>query len=535
MIERSGQKLGNYRVIRSIGQGGFADIYLGEHIYLKTLVAIKVLKAKVANEDELEDFLWEARTIAHLVHPHIIRVLDFGIDDRTPFLVMDYAPNGTLHQRHRGMRVSLGHVVSYTRQVAAALQYAHDAKLIHRDVKPANMLLGRNNDVLLSDFGIALITQGSYYQDTQDVIGTLAYMAPEQIQGKAHPASDQYSLGIVVYEWLSGEQPFRGSFTDLYSQQMYAPPPALRGKIPGIAPEVEQVIMKALAKDPTERFGCVQAFACALEQASRTTEAMMVVPKNALPSLSSVMQAQVAGSVPMPMASRAILPVQSDEENVLQISAAPTVLNTALDVDASSISPVTGSSAGEARGQVGYGEKIGAGRLVIRQVMVMIVGVVLCAGLGLVSDQGLPSSISFIPEFLVAVIFGVFFGPLVGLVCGGVGISILEAVSGPVVYVGFALVGLVAGLAKVIVPGGYNTFLKFMVAEIFGAMGILMSLGLIFYCTYFLYALHPSLNILLNYLIIYGVRGVLATLIILPFVLCVNNVVVRCLRRRRVD
>src|SRR5579884_1590465 len=132
MTERPGQRLGNYQVMNTIGHGSFADIYLGEHVYLKTQVAIKVLKAKVADEDDLEDFLKEARTIAHLIHPHIVRVLDFGIDDRTPFLVMDYAPNGTLRQRHRGMQVPSGIIVSYTKQIAAALQYAHDAKLIHR-------------------------------------------------------------------------------------------------------------------------------------------------------------------------------------------------------------------------------------------------------------------------------------------------------------------------------------------------------------------------------------------------------------------
>src|SRR5712691_4283709 len=268
MADYVGQQLGNYRVIRQVGRGGFAHVYLGEHIYLKTQVAIKLLQSKVGNEEDLESFLKEARTIAYLIHPNIVRVMDFGVDGETPFLVMDYAPNGTLRQRHpKGKQLALTTITHYVKQVAAALQHAHNEKLIHRDVKPENMLLGRNNDVLLSDFGIALITQSSRYQSTQDVIGTVAYMSPEQIQGKPRPASDQYSLGIVVYEWLSGDRPFHGTFTELCTQHIIAPPPPLHEKIPAIPPDVEQVVLSALAKDPKQRFGSIQALAAALEQA----------------------------------------------------------------------------------------------------------------------------------------------------------------------------------------------------------------------------------------------------------------------------
>src|SRR5690242_5030184 len=130
------------------------------------------------------------------------------------------------------------------------------------------MLVGRRDAVLLSDFGIALIAQSSLYQSTQEVIGTVAYMAPEQIQGKPRPASDQYSLSIVIYEWLSGDRPFHGSFTELRTQHMFASPPPLHEKIPTLSSAVEQVVLTALAKDPKQRFATVQAFATALEQAS---------------------------------------------------------------------------------------------------------------------------------------------------------------------------------------------------------------------------------------------------------------------------
>src|SRR5215469_5192281 len=161
MADHVGKQLGNYHLICLLGQGGFADVYLGEHVYLKTMTAIKVLQTRLLNED-FEAFLNEARTIASLKHPHIIQVLDFGIEGDTPFLVMEYAPNGTLRHRYpKGTPLPPDNIVSYIKQVASALQYAHDRKLIHRDVKPENMLLGTNDQILLSDFGLAMVTYSS--------------------------------------------------------------------------------------------------------------------------------------------------------------------------------------------------------------------------------------------------------------------------------------------------------------------------------------------------------------------------------------
>ncbi len=268
MNDRIGQQLGNYRLVRLLGQGGFADVYLGEHVYLKMQAAIKVLHAQITN-DNMTGFVTEAQTIARLHHPHIIRVLDFGLHDNTPFLVMDYAPRGTLRQRHpRGSQLPLPLIVLYVRQIAEALQYAHAQKLIHRDIKPENMLLGSNDEILISDFGIATMAQSSHYQMTQDVVGTVAYMAPEQIQGKPRPVSDEYALGIVIYEWLTGSCPFHGSFTEIASQHVFAQPPPLREKVPTLSSEVEQVLLMALAKDPQQRFINLLAFANAFGQAA---------------------------------------------------------------------------------------------------------------------------------------------------------------------------------------------------------------------------------------------------------------------------
>jgi serine/threonine protein kinase/Tol biopolymer transport system component len=272
MADRVGQQLGNYRLVRLLGQGGFAEVYLGEHVYLGTPAAIKVLHTLIASENT-EHFHREARTIARLVHPHIVRVLDYGIEGMTPFLVEDYAPNGNLRTRHpRGVPLALPTVVEYVSQMADALQYAHEQKVIHRDVKPENMLLGRRNEILLSDFGIAVVAMTSSYNSTQgmqDMAGTVAYMAPEQIQAQAGPASDQYSLAVVTYELLCGERPFQGAFTEVAVKHTLVPPPSLREKLPLLSPEVEAVVMKALAKDPKQRFVDIKAFATALEEASR--------------------------------------------------------------------------------------------------------------------------------------------------------------------------------------------------------------------------------------------------------------------------
>lgn len=270
MLNLVGQQLGNYRLVAQIGRGGYAEVYLGEHRYLETQAAIKVLHARLTENTDVEQFHNEARMIARLVHPHIVRVYDFDIEDDVPYLVMDYAPNGTLRRRHpKGVRLSLKVILPYVQQLADALQYAHNHRLVHRDVKPENMLLGRNSEILLGDFGTALVAQTIDPEGAQPgmIAGTVAYMSPEQFEGRAYPSSDQYALAIVVYEWLTGKTPFRGSVTDVAIQHASKPPPPLRDALSTIPEAVEKVVMKALAKDPAQRFPSIRDFAAALEQA----------------------------------------------------------------------------------------------------------------------------------------------------------------------------------------------------------------------------------------------------------------------------
>ncbi len=267
-MTREGQQFGNYRLVRLLGKGAFAEVYLAAQVYLGTEAAVKVLHTQLANAADIEKFRLEARTIATLTHPHIVRLLDFGVQDGTPYLLMDYAPNGSLRQKFPAATpLAPALILPYLKQVAEALHYAHDQRVIHRDIKPENMLLGRKNEALLSDFGIATVAQSTTQQQTQGIAGTAYYMAPEQLQGKPRPASDQYALGVVVYEWLTGERPFQGTLTEVMGQHMLAAPRPLREKVPALSPDVERVVLTALAKDPKDRFASIRAFANALEQA----------------------------------------------------------------------------------------------------------------------------------------------------------------------------------------------------------------------------------------------------------------------------
>jgi serine/threonine protein kinase len=292
MVEYVGQKLGNYRLVKLLGRGGFADVYLGEHIYLQTPAAIKVLQVRLTDE-ALEKFLVEARTVARFNHPNIVSVLEFGIENATPFLVMSYAQYGSLRERHpRGSLLPTTTIVSYVEQVAAALQYAHERQVIHCDVKPENMLLGQNEVLMLSDFGIAISLQSIHgvpsgasgdSLNTSSIVGTFTYMAPEQLQGRPTIASDQYALAAVVYEWICGTPPFRGTAVEIATQHLHTPVPPPREKMPSIYTEVEYVVMRALAKDARARFASIRDFANALRAASASSSPVNRKPGNNSP------------------------------------------------------------------------------------------------------------------------------------------------------------------------------------------------------------------------------------------------------------
>ncbi|HEY6408485.1 MAG TPA: serine/threonine-protein kinase [Ktedonobacteraceae bacterium] len=268
----SGQQLGRYTLIRQLGKGGYASIYLGVHHYLNIHVALKLLNRFLASYEDVKRFQMEARILAHLRHRHIVRVLDFGVERSTPFLATEYAPGGNLQQSFpQGRALPISAIMPVVFQVASALQYVHNQGFIHCDVKPENMLLGPRHEIWLSDFGIALTSSamGNKQFMTHELKGSANYMAPEQISGDPMPASDQYALAVKVYQWLSGQQLFEGSGLQVCLKHLSTPPPLLRDLVPSIPPTVERVVLKALAKYPSQRFAHVQEFAYALKQASR--------------------------------------------------------------------------------------------------------------------------------------------------------------------------------------------------------------------------------------------------------------------------
>ncbi len=292
--ERVGQQFGNYRVVQLLGKGGFAKVYLGEHIYVEGhLVAIKVLRPELSRKYKV-DFLQEAQRSLGLKHPHIVRFIDLGVKEDTPFLIMEYLVNGTMRTRHpKGSCVPIETVVSYVKQIANALQYIHEHNLVHRDVKPENILLGARGELLLSDFGIMAVAHSTGSLVEQGFAGTVAYMAPEQIQKRPRRESDQYALGITVYEWLCGAHPFEKveapSYVDANLKMQYhhlhTPPPALHDQLSTIPSRIESVVLKALAKDPKDRWASIQAFATALEQASRPPSVSPITSPLRPPSL----------------------------------------------------------------------------------------------------------------------------------------------------------------------------------------------------------------------------------------------------------
>lgn len=276
MQNQGDYQLGNYRIIHRIGKGNFAYVYLGEHVVLETPAAIKVLRTDLT-ERQQNNFLIEARTAARLglIHPHIICILEFRMEDGLAFLVMTYASNGSLHQYYREsmQQLPLPLVVTYITQAADALQYVHDQDLIHCDVKPGNILLDANNSIRLTDFGCAVRADGTHSGQARNGVGTVGYMPPEQLRGYPHKTSDEYALAVIACELLTGDTLFHGSHAEVIQQHLYARTPSLRLRRPDLPSGVEQVLMRALAKHPQDRYPDIADFAAELDQASKPPSA----------------------------------------------------------------------------------------------------------------------------------------------------------------------------------------------------------------------------------------------------------------------
>jgi tRNA A-37 threonylcarbamoyl transferase component Bud32 len=282
-----GRTLSKVRIERLLGRGGMAEIYLGTHSTLDRQVAVKILHAHLQDDEDLQRrFMAEARAVAQLRHPNIVQVYDFDLVDGRPYIVMELLQGTSLAAYLRGLHASgltlpFDTVCRLTDGIAAALDYAHGRGVVHRDVKPANIMLRQGAQPvdpqlpllpqvqpILTDFGVARLTNTTHQTATGTVLGTPAYMSPEQVRGETIDGrSDIYSLGIVVYEMLAGEPPFNHDTTPaaVLMKQLQDPPPP----VPQAPASIQAVIDRALAKAPADRFPSASELAGALRAASQ--------------------------------------------------------------------------------------------------------------------------------------------------------------------------------------------------------------------------------------------------------------------------
>jgi hypothetical protein len=286
-----GHSIGRYHVLEKLGEGGMAAVYRAFDTRLDREVALKVIQPLRQESPEfLKRFEREAKALAQLVHPNIVSIHDYGEHEGTPYLVMEYTPGGTLKQR-LGQPMPWPQACRLLAPIARALHYAHQQKIVHRDVKPSNILISASGDPKLSDFGIAKILEMEKTWDLTGTgvgIGTPEYMAPEQGMGKpVDHRADIYALGIVFFELLTGRTPFQADTPlAVLLKQVNDPLPRPREFARDLPREVEQAIFKALAKDPANRFQSMGDFAEALEALRREAKAgdisTLIAPRSGL-------------------------------------------------------------------------------------------------------------------------------------------------------------------------------------------------------------------------------------------------------------
>jgi eukaryotic-like serine/threonine-protein kinase len=244
---------GRYRIERELGRGGMATVFLAHDEELERPVAVKLLAEHLAGDEDFRArFVREARLAGRLSHPNIVRVYDAGETDGRPFIVMEYVAGTSLADTGR---LPAARVVKLGVQACAGLQHAHDAGLVHRDVKPANLLVRTDGVLKVADFGIARAAESTRHTQIGTLLGTAAYLAPEQIGGDdATPSSDLYSLGAVLYELLAGRPPYSfSSLAELAAKQSEGMIEPVGDLAPGVPREVEAAVMHALARDPQFR------------------------------------------------------------------------------------------------------------------------------------------------------------------------------------------------------------------------------------------------------------------------------------------
>jgi eukaryotic-like serine/threonine-protein kinase len=303
-----------YRVDGLLGNGGMALVYVGTDTLLRRRVAIKVLRDQYASDDDfVKRFFLEAQSAAKLSHPNIVNVYDFGREDNAYYIVMELVDGSTLGELLRDDRVLPEPVaVDYAVQIASGLAYAHRQGLLHRDVKPANILVTQDDVVKISDFGIARAVSEHTLGVTQPgmVMGSVAYISPEQAQGKElDERSDLYSVGVVLYQMLTGALPFSGETPVAVAlKQVSEPPPPIDPATSGVSPAVASIVARLLRKNPGERFASATELASALREARERPNATQPDDFSGAPTMRFA-----AASPPQPPPRRSVAPDRHDD------------------------------------------------------------------------------------------------------------------------------------------------------------------------------------------------------------------------------
>ncbi|MBC6971878.1 Stk1 family PASTA domain-containing Ser/Thr kinase [Bacillus sp. Xin] len=295
-----------YKLLKMIGGGGMANVYLAHDDILGRDVAVKILRLDYANNDEfIKRFHREAQSVTTLSHPNIVSMYDVGEEDGIYYLVMEYVPGQTLKQyiNQRGM-LPIGEALDIMEQLTSAMAHAHHFEIVHRDIKPHNILIRNDGVVKVTDFGIATATSATTITHTNSVLGSVHYLSPEQARGGiANKQSDIYSLGIVMFELLTGRQPFSGeSAVAIALKHLQNETPSPKRWNPDIPQSVENIILKATAKDPFHRYQSANAMKRDVETAlypERINEQPFYIPEDmeATKAIPIIQQEQLFGNV----------------------------------------------------------------------------------------------------------------------------------------------------------------------------------------------------------------------------------------------
>src|SRR5712692_3159944 len=315
-----GKHLGQYRLLRLLGSGGMGEVYLAEDARIDQKVAIKVSRTEAASyssnestKDAFRLFQREAKAIAQLDHPRILPLYSYGEEHINgmilTYIVMPYRREGTfaswLPQRSSTGLLPIEDVSYFIRQAADALQYAHDNRIVHQDVKPSNFLIRSNKehpnhpDLLLADFGIAKLNTATV-STSQTIRGTPAYMPPEQWSGEPVPATDQYALAVLAYDLLTGRLPFSRRQEQVMYQHFNVRPQPPSNFNPALPKGIDAVILKALEKRPADRFPSIAAFAQALQQATSNSEDFTIPMQERVLALQQHQNDETVPAVPNP-------------------------------------------------------------------------------------------------------------------------------------------------------------------------------------------------------------------------------------------